>query len=529
MYKINKVVKNKMYAARAKKIKNEEGYTVYKMRDDQALFLEASSFVPRNSFYLGIKTKLENFEKLIDKLIATEPQFVVALAWYLGKIMGIRLSPVIMVARLYSAGTYCKRTIHEVFTRPDFLANFLSYWKGRIPGGLKSIRKEVLLTLRKTLESYGELTLKRRKMLNREFKLKDLIKILKPKPATSEMSLLYKAIIEDSKRSKLVTVVNKETGKVESSEHTTAAISDDRVSYKEKQEFVKLNVSKLPINSLIKNLSFLEGNDAGKLKTRLTSLFQDGSAMRFINPFDLIFLESIDHRNYNKSVRVPQEIEDVCDEVLKKFISFECKAQMPVILYDRSGSMEGEGHRTGSKFLSMLNGLFTLRDFRFYTFASKNYGGYGASAGKIRNNTILPAGIEDVTSNFIDMPSSFGPNAIAKTIQNLIVCNGGTELMNAVEWTVKCHPLMDLFIIITDEATWADEFNIEAYRRVIPDHLAGKVLLINVAPNQKSIFKPSAKIVRISGLDGKIIKMIEALVDFDSFKKRMIEQYEAKD
>ncbi len=518
MYKINKVMKNKVYAARAKaskKIKNEEGYTVYKMHNDQALFLEASSFVPRNSFYLGIKAKLENFERLIDKLIATEPQFVIALAWYLGKIMGIRLSPVIMVARLEAAGHSCYRIIHDVFTRPDFLANFLSYWKGRIIGGLKSIPKVTFLSLRMSLESYGDLTLKRRKMLNREFKLKDLIKILKPKPATSEMSLLYKAIIEDSKGSKLVTVVNKETGAIEKSEHTTAAISDDRVSHEQKQEYVKLNVAKLPINSLIKNLSFLEGEDAGTLKTRLTSLFQGGSALRFINPFDLIFLESIEHSGYNKHIRVPQEIEDVCDEILRKYVSFKCRASKPVILYDRSGSMKGEGHRTGSKFLSMLNGLF-LKDFKFYTFASKNYGGHGS------------AGIEDITSTFKPMLNNFGPNDIAKKIQNSIVCNGGTELMNAIEWTLKNNPEMDLFVIITDEVTWVEECNIEAYRRIMPDHLAGKVLLINVAPNQKSVFKPSSKVVRISGLDGKIIKMIEALIDFDTFKARLMKQYESE-
>ena len=300
----------------SKKVVNEEEYEVYKMRDDQALFLTASSFTPRNSFYNSMKTLLANFEKLIDREVSKEPEFVRSLAWYLGKVMGIRLSPVIMAARLNKAGHEITKIIKDVFTRPDFLANFLAYWKNQL-GGMRTISELTFLELRQKLESFNELTLKRRKMLTREFKLKDLIKILKPKPKDAKMSLFYRAIIEDTKASKLITIVDKETGEITKSEHTTAAISNDKVSHEKKQKFVQLNISKLPINSLIKNLSFLTADQAPELKARLESLFKSGSAMRFINPFDLIFLESIEHHGYNKGVRVVPEIITVCDEILK--------------------------------------------------------------------------------------------------------------------------------------------------------------------------------------------------------------------
>ena len=507
----------------AKKVQNEEGYEVFRMKDDQALFLTASSFTPRNSFYNSNKTLLENFEALLRRMIVTEPVFVTALAWYLGKVMGVRLSPVIMAANLAEKGNSIQKIVHDVFTRPDFIANFLAYWKDRI-FVLNNLPKEVFVGLKRQLSSFNELTLKRRKMLNREFKLKDLIKILKPQPKDSKMSLLYRAIIEDSKASKLQTVVNKETGVIEKSEHTTAAISSDKVSHKEKQAFVQKNVKDLPINSLIKNLSFLTADQAPALKARLTSLFKSGNGLRFINPFDLVFMESLEHDGYNQRVRVPDEIMNACDEVLKEFVTFNCPAKKPVILYDRSGSMMGGGHLTGSKFLSMMTSIFE-KDFRFYTFASSG-GGYGWD-NRDRTRSSLPAAIEDMTSKF-KAPGSFlgGPNQAARFINNHIRCSGCTQLMEAMEWTVTNNPEMDLFVIVTDEATWADPYQIEAYRRIIPEHLAGKVLLINVAPAQKSVFKPTAKVVRISGLDGKIIKMIEALVDFDSFKQKMIRQYE---
>ena len=515
------------------KIKNEEGYEVYKMRDDQALFLEASSFTPRNSFYHTVKERLKNFEMLIDKMIVNDIRYLVAITWYLGKIMGIRLAPVIMAVRMSNIIGHMTlaKIVKDIFTRPDFLANSFGYWK-YCHGNIKSFPKGLFGLLKKQLESFSEVTLKGQKMLHRDIKLKDLIKILHPQPINSEMSKLYRAIIEDGKASKLKTVVD-DKGKIVKSDHVTAAISRDDVSHEEKREFVQKSIDKIPINALIKNLSFLKPEDAPELKKRLTSMFKSGSGLRFINPFDLIFLESEEHRGYNSGVRVNPEIRFVCDEILNTYVAFNCPAKNPVILYDRSGSMAdnfctnkvlgNSGHRIGSKFLALLNGLF-LRDFRFYTFAS---GGYAWNRNN--NHSNLPAAIIDVTQQFkANYSIEVGPNALARKIKQSIDCDGGTELLEAIRWTVQNNPQMDLFIIITDEQSWADPNSIEAYRRMIPDRLNGKVLLINVNPSQKSVFKPSAKIVRISGLDGKIIKLIEALVDFDSFKKSVIDMFEAK-
>lgn len=505
------------------KIKNDEGYTVYKMRDDQALFLEASSFTPRNSFYKSVEQRLKHFEKLINDVLAGDIKFVVALTWYLGRVMGIRLAPVIMTMKLSGIATkeQLERIIKDVFTRPDFISNAFGYWKHR-NGDIKSFPKDIFALLKLQIASFSDITLKGRKMLHRDFKLKDLIKILKPKPISPELSKLYRAIIEDGKASKLSVVVK--DGEIKYADHVTAAISSDKVSHKEKQEFVRKDLLRIPINALIRNLSFLTAEDAPLLKTRLEDIFKKGSGLRFINPFDLIFLESVHHVGFNKGVRVPPEIINVCDQILKKFVTFDCRAQKPVILYDRSGSMkdgQGEAHRNGSKFLAMLNNIFK-KDFKFYSFASRGYGHYSHGYSRLAE---FPAAIEDETEKFKTAEFS-GPNEIARHIHSVINCHGGTELLEATKWTIDNNPDMDLFIIITDEQTWADPAKIEAYRRMIPDNLAGKVLLINVAPDQTSVFKPSAKIIRISGLDGKIIKLIEAIVDFDAFKRSVINQFD---
>ncbi len=491
------------------KIVNEEGYQVYKMRDDQALFLEASSFTPRNSFYHTVIDRLTNFENLIDQLIKTDIKFVTALTWFIGRVMGIRLAPVIMTMRLAEniKQDQLQKIVKDVFTRPDFIANAFGYWKFR-KGEIKSFPRGMFVLLKKQLESFNDITLKKRKMLHREFKLKDLIKILKPQPVNSERSKLYRAFIEDGKASKLTTVVNKKTGKIEKSDHITSAISSDKVSYEAKQEYVEKNIKDIPINALIKNLSFIGPDSVKEVKARLESIFKSGQGVRFINPFDLILLESLHHRGYNTEVRVNQSILKMLDQILMKYVSFEISAQKPVILYDRSGSMNGDGHRTGSKFLALMNNLFS-KDYKFYTFSSSKWNG-------------PPTDITETFRNAVFR----GPNEVARQIQSSINCSGGTELLNAMKWTVENNPEMDLFIVITDEVTWAETSNIEAYRRIIPDKLAGKVLLINVAPNQKSVFKPSEKIVRLSGLDGKVLQMVKAITDFDQFKKDIIAQFE---
>ena len=497
------------------KIVNEEGYQVYKMRDDQALFLEASSFTPRNSFYHTTKDRLMNFESLIDRLIVSDIKFVLALTWFLGKVMGVRLAPVIMTMRLAeNTGHQLQKIVKDVFTRPDFIANAFGYWKHQ-KGEIKSFPRDIFQLLKKQLESFNEVTLKNRKMLHREFKLKDLIKILKPMPKDAKRSKFYRAIIEDGKASKLSVEIDEKTGKVKKADHVTAAISDNRVSHAAKKKFVQESMKNIPINALIKNLSFLTDEDAPVLKERLEAIFKSGDGLRFVNPFDLILLESLHFRGYNTEVRVNQSILNILDQILKKYVSFELSAQKPVILYDRSGSMAGEGHRTGSKFLALVDNLFS-KDYKFYTFASSRWDQCGESE--------TPAAIVDVTEHFKDLHD--GPNMIARHIQSSIKCYGGTELLEAAKWTVSQNPEMDLFIIITDEVTWAESVNIEIHRRIIPDHLAGKVLLINVAPAQKSVFKPTAKIVRISGLDGKILQMVKAITDFDQFKKDIIARFE---
>ncbi|MDD4081822.1 MAG: hypothetical protein PHD05_00410 [Sphaerochaetaceae bacterium] len=484
---------------RSKKITNPEGYSTYKRRKDQALLFTACSFTPRNSFYLTEDERLKQLEYLIDSLIKNnEVEYITALTWMLGKILGIRLAPSIITTKLAGIcpDKHLEKIINDVFTRPDFMANSLAYWK-RTHGTIKTFPRSLFKFMKLKFETFNDNTLKNRKMRYREFKLKDLIKIFKPIPIDKHRSKLYKAIIEDSKLSKLQVKVD-ESGKIVKADHITAAISDRSIDYDNKKQFVSESISTIPINALIKNLSFLSKSDVTPLYNRLKSIFESEDSLRFINPFDLIFMQG----QFAENVNIAPEIVKVCDSILTKFALFNCKCENPVILYDKSGSMSEGGHYIGSKFLSLFVNIFTKK-FKFYEFDIRLF---------------------DNTNKILDF-ATLSPNILANNLYSKITCDGCTALLDSIKAVIDQNPQMDLFVIVTDEVTWADTQVIEEYRRIIPSHLSGKVILVNVSPTLGSVFKVDDKIVRISGLDGKIIKLIEAITDFDKFKKYIIQQF----
>jgi hypothetical protein len=490
------------------KVVNEENYQTYKFREDQHLFLLASSFTPRNSFYHSDVERLKMFENSIDKNLKSDPTYVAALAWWLGTKLGIRLGPTIMTTRFAMSNLvnwkYVKKIVKDVFTRPDFIANSLGYAKytKKSNSFLEAIPKEFKINLKNCLEHMSEMTLKRQKMKRRKIKLSHLIISLRPRPKTKEISKLYKAIIENDPFASLKVEVKE--GEIQSAEHITAAITSNKISYEQKKKYVQQEISKIPVNALIKNLSFLEAKDAPILKKRLIDLFESGQGMRFINPYDLILMDSLEFDKYTSGVRTSEDIINVLDFVLKKYVNVSIDAKRPLILYDYSGSMQGQAHRTGTKFISLLTSIFEQK-FNFYIFDDK-----------IRNIT------NDIDEMYSD---SSGVNDFARKFNKFVVPYNGTSLLECMKDALGRHPQTDLFIIVTDEITWADPRYIESYKHVLPQHLLGKTVLFNAAPGIGTIFKPSADITRLAGLSGMVLTMIRSIADFDLFKKQILDDF----
>jgi len=492
-----------MFNGRAKEInkhelvENSEGYDVYKDRIDRALFFVASNFKPKSSYYHTVQDKLKILENLIDQNYKEDSDYTLALAHFLGTFMGIKLSPTIIATRIAISDSErvneIKKIVNSVFTTPKFVANSLGYIKFtknsksfmNCPDWFKNI-------LKNKCETFRPETWLKSKMRRREIKAKDIIKALKVVPKTNELKELFGKIIKS--RAPLVVERDEKTNKIKATE-ATSVISNNNLTDIDKYEFLTENLESLPINQLIRNLSKFKANDAKRIEARLNSIFSSGSALRFLNPFDLVGLSDTE-------VQTP--IIRALDRVLEQNILIDSNCNNPLVLFDISGSMNYSGYITGSKFLSLI--LPNFNSYNFYGFNTRDV---------------------NLTKDVNELIGGCGPNQIFSKLSSYLrrLCFGGTALLDSMQAVLEKEANTDLLIIVTDEETWAESQEITHFKRFLPKHLFGKTILINVEPTGKTAFTPDSEVVRMSGLDAKIFNYIPAIVNFDVFKKNIKKEF----
>lgn len=503
----------------AKKTINAAGGVAYQLDPDKELFLQALSFRPRNSYYWTQEDYLKKFQELIDTNYNADPEFTLALAWFLGNQMGVRLAPTIMVAHAaattqgitFDQHDHFLKVINDVFTRPDFLANALGYIK--FLNNTKSIGIAPVwfkAALREALASFKPNTLIARKMRRRDIQLKDLIKVLRPRPKTPELSALYRSIIEDGPASKLSVKVD-EDGNI-SADKLSAAMSeagkrDSKVTMNQVRELAEQNIHKIPVNEFIRNLAFFKAKSATDVYARLVNVLSDPSANRFVNPFDLIFLDG-EHSEGGHSIS--SKIVDAVDRAMSECFTFQGEADRMLFMFDHSGSMtmswSGPNMNLpiGTKYMSVLKQLYTPNS-KFIGFAND---------------------ITDLDHKFkqiCDLP----PNAFAQRFKSMMArMSGGTALLHSLEHAMNQYGPFDGVIIITDEDSWNDPRTLEGYKSLLPRYnLEGKAMVINVDPKNGTMFEPDAQIFRLAGIHGRILDYAQLLFGWKSFKASLKKQF----
>jgi hypothetical protein len=541
------------------KIVNEEGSLVFLDRADRELYLHGSALRPRNSgginvlgkdsFYHSTAGLIKMLDDRVDRAVEKEGiEYVMALAWYLGQVLGSRLAPTLMLTRLIInqssvlLGNEELRhrfgvIIRDVFTRPDFLANALSYYKWRTESKTFTRAPNFFLDmLRDALERMKPHTLKAQKMLRRKTKLKHLIIALKPNPkraagyshtTEAEMSALYKAIIEDGPLSKLTVDVDAETGKVQA-EKLVSVLSDTSVTEEQVGEFVAENISKLPINEVIRNLGNIEDEQGAEIYRRLDEIFESGQD-KVLNPFDLVFLEG-ECRGYNVSISASDYLIGQLDRVLTKHVTIPISAEKPLVMLDISGSMYPEsfffginsgtgrsvdmrsGLRNACKVLALMPSLFSKnKGTQFWNWGTSVYN----VTGEMRQY------------------SKLSPNRLARTLFENILdkrYNEGTYMETCARTILSQISPRDLLVIITDETSFdRNDLTYHGMDKVVNDFaLNGRTVIVNVSPNLGTVVKQNGGIVRTSGMDPSVYKVIQMLVDWNSFKKDILDRYEER-
>lgn len=472
---------------------NPEGGIVFKESDAKSLFLTASGFKLRNSFYYTAKDTLKVLEDLTDA--NKDFAYKMAVAKFLAEMLGIRLSPVVIATREAMKLKPCnldrwdadvspaearellKNVVATIMDRPDKIANALGYaqyhWNE-----FRSLPPFYKKGLRNALEKFDPYTLRKFKMKRRKVKLADMIKALRPRPRNEKLSELYRAVIE-----------NRPEAAIEKGTVITEVLSDSTKTKEEKKEWVEQNLAKIPFNALIRNLRNVPHSNANAqiLFERLEKALRVEAGLPVVkvaNPFDV--LQAGLNSGYAGFI-------NASDSALMQFLS-EVKlvdeGTKVSILVDVSGSMTGAGVDTAGQYIALLFPTLHNADVKLYAF----------------NTTITDR------TNLVALYQSMTPSSVREMFRRDFRPRGGTALADSVRAVTK-QDSPDLLIVLSDEVSWADEISNRIF------DVGASVIAINPFPQGRfTVFAPNMPVIKISSIDAKIFYYIPMMANFGKFK-----------
>jgi len=474
---------------------NPEGGIVYPEQNDKSLFLTASAFKLRNSFYWNAEETLQILEDLIDE--NKDFAYKMAVAKFLSEMLGVRLSPVIITTReamrlkpanrwtnntpIPEARNLLKTTTVNIYDRPDKIANSLAYaqyhWEE-----FRSLPPFYKKALRNALERFDAYTLRKFKLKKRQVKMADMIKALRPRPNNDAMAELYAAIIE-----------NRPEAAIEKGTVITEVLSDTTKTTEEKKEWVSQNISKIPFNALIRNLRNVDATDENSelLYRRVKKALRVENGLPVVkvaNPFDIL-TAGLNSNNAQFMTMIDLALEEFLSEV--ELVDDGTKVS---ILIDVSGSMGFHGHQgvdVASDYLALLMPTLRNADVHLYAFNTR---------------------VIDKTDR-VALYKRNKPITIRDMAHGDFIPNGGTSLAESVKHVVSIDQ-PDLLIVMSDEVSWADAGGVNR----IFDVGCG-VIAINPAPQGRfTVFAPHLPVIKVSSLDAKIFYYIPMMVNFNKFK-----------
>jgi len=446
---------------------NPEGSIVYERLPEIQLYLEASNLkIKEDSFYVSAKDKLGSVVKLSNDL---DNQYVMGLAQFLAD-KGLKLSPVVLLSILSGKHySFNNSNVDYIFNTPRRMSESIALQSLSITHLNNSFKKHVL---KKALENMSENTLRKNRMRSKKIKLSDLIKLLRPHPKDERMAAFYKKIIENSKETKL-----------DEKRDFLAVKSSTKIEETVKKDIIYEQVmsGRVSPNMLIRNLQFLAKNyDFRKqsgLQEKVIETLNKVQDYRFLNIFDVV----------QAAVYVHQ-FEKALFEVVKRFVLDAKKTfdfpEESTLLFDVSGSMDGDGLNNGFRYLAVLSMLFPKMKIRFFSDAL-------APENKDHQKMIadLQKGCYKDARNTLDI--------IYK------MYSGGTSLIDSTEKLLDEAPIKNL-IIISDEVSWVEG---EDLRNSI-DRLSKSLSQINFVLINPSVSKGTVfggNVLGISSLTSSIL------------------------
>lgn len=251
-----------------------------------------------SSFYEGGESIADRIKHLCAKVPDEQVKELAVKAKYE---MGIRHTPLWMCV---SAGIYEKGFIKKLIRRPDDMLELLSlYWLD----GRKPIPKQMKLAFSEKLNEFDKYQLSKYRGLSKSIKLRDIIRLMHPKPVSKERSDIFQSIVD---------------GSISSPDTWESALmkGEDK-----KQTFERLIAGgKIGSFALLRNLRNMKDSGVSNIRKGLLDM-----RCNKILPFQFM-----------KSAEYAPEYEDVIEEKMLQSISgFEKLKGKTIILVDVSASM----------------------------------------------------------------------------------------------------------------------------------------------------------------------------------------------
>lgn len=175
---------------------NRAGGVAYELSDELKLTTLILSSFNEDQFY---RTQGEGERELIELAKKVDPQFSLRLAVYARKEHHMRTSPgmlVAAVAAFHPSTPYIRRAIMGVCERPDDMTNIVGFYTQ--VAKRKKLSAALRLGLKRTFDKFDNYALGKYSMKNREWKLIDVIRVVRPK-ATERNKKAMEGLVKDGK------------------------------------------------------------------------------------------------------------------------------------------------------------------------------------------------------------------------------------------------------------------------------------------------------------------------------------------
>jgi hypothetical protein len=260
----------------------------------------------------------------------------------------------------------------------------------------------------------------------------------------------------------------------------------------EKHEWINKNIKDIPINAFLKNLKNIPDTmeNAIVLADKLKFVLQIEAGlpgMKIINPFDVL----VAGIECGKPI-FSKTISNILDNYISR-INLGLGGKKVSILVDVSGSMNGSRMEVVSRYFAFMFPPLANSDVKLYAFNTR-----------VTDMNHLVKGLK--VSN---------PLAIREAIKVNFKANGGTSLADSVR-TINDKDNPDLIVVFSDEVSWADKGENFIEKLDVP----GNIIAVNpdVIDNYSAFSQRKPNLIKVSGLDAKILFYMPLLGNFNVFK-----------